>query len=348
MVKNINVYLIFIIILLIIFICYIKSSSLKIVEPLNLNHPNFLKEYPKYNFKINHDKKELTHNNSKTLKYKDINSLQSRKIMNNKNKTTEFLKQNNIPVPKTIKFINTKNNLDNLDNQLKISQLNYPLVVKPENGQQGKGVYLNHSSFEQLKETIVSKLNKYKKLTIQEQVEGINYRILIVNHKIIYVLEKPYPYVIGNGKDTIKQLIDIRNETQKRNKKFPTIYLDEKYIKSQGYTLDSVLPINQKIIITNLINSDNGSNLIIFPIDEIHKDNLDLFLKISSIIDFTICGIDFIIPDIRKSYKDIKNKGYILELNSVPAYPKYLKKNKLQKITNNIVSQLDSFFRKNN
>lgn len=340
-----NNYLLFLIIILLIYIC-IKSSSLKIIEPLNLNHPNFLKEYPKYNFKINHLKKELTHNNTKTLRYRDINIPESRKIMNNKNRTTEYLQQHNIPVPKTIKYINGNKNLQQLEYDINTAKLNYPLVVKPVNGQQGIDVYLNNSNINQIKETIKQKLSKYNQLTIQEQVNGINYRILIVNHKIIYVLEKPYPYVLGNGKSTLQQLIDKRNQIQKKNKKYPTIYLDEKFLEMQGYKLNSIIPINTKIIITNLINSDNGSNLILYPIENIHSDNIQLFLRTAEVVNFTISGLDFIIPDISKSYKEFKNRGYILELNSIPAYPKYLEKNKLENITNNIVSQLDKYFEK--
>ena len=103
--------------------------------------------------------------------------------------------QYNIPMPKSIEYhrnINDNNNFISVINK----KLNYPLVVKPVGEYQSIDVFININNEVELKEIINKLKQKYDELKIEEQVYGKLYRILIINNKIIDILERPLPYVI--------------------------------------------------------------------------------------------------------------------------------------------------------
>lgn len=314
--KTINLLLIILILIILFFITKNRKLS-SVIEGLNFDNKNFRDNFSKYG--INYDKKTkiMTRYDNQTIHKYDFNSKKSKKIMNNKMVSTLELKKLGFPVPKSINFYPKKEKFSILKQKIKNHNFKYPIVAKPVGEAQGRDVYVGIDNFDELKEKINTKLNNYNEIQIQEEVKGDDFRILVVGEKIIYVLRRIKPFVIGDGKNSIKQLIKNRNKRQIKNKDYETKLMSENYILEQGYKLTDILPKNEKIIISKTNNYHNGSELELVDISNIHQDNIIMFLDILKKIDAKIVGIDYMTDDISKSYLET---GKIIELNSNPLY----------------------------
>ena len=304
-----------VIIFLLIFMLIIINNK-PIIEKLTFNDPDFLELYPKYKLKINSFNTNLTYDNKYKLNYEDLNSKKCNQIVNNKNLTSKFLEKYNIPMPKYIKFErDIFNNLFSNNKFIKKvnTNLKYPLVVKPVSELQSKDVFINIQNSDKLRKIINKIKFKYNELKIEEFTEGKLYRILIINSKIIDILERPLPFVTGNGIKKIKELIEERNNNQLKHNKKTTHKINDNFLKSQNINLNHPVPKNKKIFITEVPSFFNGSNPIRIDIDSVHQDNKNLFLKINDLVNANISGLDFISPDLKISYKN--NNAKLIEIN---------------------------------
>ena len=259
--------------------------------------------------------------------------------MNNKNRTKEHLLKYNIPVPKSVKFSIKSDNINSFLNKID-EKLNYPLVIKPTNESQSKGVHLNITNRNDVKKIIIKLSKKYNELIIEEFVKGNLYRILIINNKIIDVIVRPFPYVIGDGKLYLNELVNKRNISQKIKKLTITTNIHYDYIKSQNININQPIPKNKKVYITRTPTIHNGCNPFRVDLNKIHNDNLNLFLKINKVLGSNISGIDYITKDIIKSYKDHNNYGFVIEVNSGPSYEIHKKTSPSKDISPEIVKQI--------
>ena len=282
----------------------------------------------KNNLEINLEKHELhiknkifTHTNSDVCDRRDCD----------KPYNSLLLKSNNIPVPKFEEFesIKTKKYIDNIIKKCKIK---YPLVVKPIDSSLGNKVFINIKDREELKNILVKKfLKKYiknsktQKIMCEEYLEGYNYRILCYKNEILDI-KKKIPLQIKADRDII--LRDLLKKINTKNKK----HIDYNYIKKQ-YKLTDKIKKGAIIIANPLSNHHQGSKLENIKINNIHIDNINLFKKINNILNYNLCGIDFIIDDIYKSYK-IQKAG-INEVNKSPDIS--LHKDKIDFIINKLL-----------
>jgi cyanophycin synthetase len=240
-----------------------------------------------------------------------FNNKKSHYTAKNKPLSNSIFQENNIPVP--YHQIITEENMNHYLNHS--NNLNYPVVLKPVDGMQGTDVNTFIKNPEQFKKILIKLLTKYNKVMLENQVYGDNYRIFVFNDTVIDVIKREQPYVIGNGMDTVYELINKKNSEQTRNNLFPTNNLDWDYIKEQGFQKDSIPESNKKIFITNTINFHNGANPVRVPINTISKDNIDLFIKAHQLIDLECSGIDYMSNDITVPY--YMNDGHIIEINDM-------------------------------
>jgi cyanophycin synthetase len=330
----------FIIILLFIFIFYLFQKHRNNIEKFSLDDELFLKVLKKNNLYIkNNDnqytiyKKNLEDDleDTEIISYNNImfNNNDIHYIAKNKNLTSKIYSDNNIPVPKY--FLITKDNIDNFYNNQKIG---YPCVLKPTDQSYGRDVFTNIQNKEQFQNILDKLISKYDNIMYEEQIYGTNYRIFIFHNKVIDIIEKQQPYVIGNGIDTIETLIDDVNNEKIKNKLFKTTMKDSdwEYIRTQGdYSKDTILEEGEKIFITLVLNLRNGAIPKRIPLSEVPSENIKLFEKTCQVLNAIVGGIDYISEDIRVPY--YVNHGAILELNSNPGI-----------ISHQIADQTDKYF----
>ena len=222
----------------------------------------------------------------------------NKNLYHTKKKQYELFEKNNIKYPRT-EYVG----LSKIDN----ITLNYPMVGKPINS--GKDV----KSFPiPDKESLLQKINDYeRKIKVQENIKGDNYRILVYKNNVISICKKNDAILIGDGVSNLETLLENYNNY---NKKYGFSTIKKSQLKQYNFE-----KIREKEELINLSkhNSINGKRWTTYDITFVHNDNIELFIRSLKALDYVYGGIDFIIPDISKSYKE-QNYG-IIEIISDPS-----------------------------
>ena len=303
---------IILILLLIILIFILLNRCLNVQENMSMRSNYLNRKLNEKGYKTDLENYAILDSNNNIIKkYPTIyfNSKNSHYIAKNKPYSNQILLENNIPTPKHMIISN------NNKNQFNDSTKYFPCVLKPVDGMQGKDVYTHIDNQKEFNEKLDLLLKKYDKIMMENLVYGNNYRIFIFNNKVMDIIEREKPFIIGNGKNSIKELINIKNEKLSNKNLFIVKYIDEKLIHGQGYRMNQILEINKKIFITNTVNFHNGANAKRILIDDVDKNNIDLFIKAHKLIGLECSGVDYMSDDISIPY--YKNNGHIIEMNDM-------------------------------
>ncbi|MDW7675157.1 MAG: cyanophycin synthetase [Bacillota bacterium] len=252
----------------------------------------------------------------------DSTSAISIDISCNKQLTKQLLMENNIPVP-------CGDVANTIDDALTIAdEIGYPVVLKPLDGNQGKGVILNVCSSKELKKNfrIAAKYNV--SVIVEKYIEGNDYRALVINDKVCAVAERRAPEVVGDGIHTIKELVEMENASEIRGngheKAQTKIRLDRvalNYLQRNNLTQFSIPQVGQIVKLRENGNISTGGSARDCT-DNIHPDNAEFAINSAKIIGLDIAGIDLITKDISKPIKEIG--GAVLEVNAVPGLRMHL------------------------
>lgn len=198
-----------------------------------------------------------------------------------------------------------------------------PIVVKPYNTNRGVGIVMNVRKPKELETAISQALQFSSHVMLQKQVEGRDYRILVIDEAIVGVLENRPPEVTGDGVSTISQLIEQANRDPLRGAKddftpLMTIPVDEPLIlalQSQGLELSSVLPAGVRLPVRLNSNDYTGGGTV-DRTDEICEENARIALQAAQCLGIDVAGIDLRCPDI--SIPLSQTGGGIIEINVLP------------------------------
>lgn len=203
-----------------------------------------------------------------------------------------------------------------------IQEKGFPVVIKPIDQSLCIGVTCNIKTFSALDKAI-DKVRKYKKFLIEEYIEGENYRITIVDGRVVAVSHRVHPNVVGDGKHSIKELIEIKNRDPRRGKtknfSLHPIKIDEfteEILKKKKITLNSVPKKMEAVVLNQRINLGAGADSI-DATDEIHPEIAELSVKVAKAFDAKLLGLDLIVPDISKAPSKT-NRAVVIEVNSYP------------------------------
>lgn len=229
--------------------------------------------------------------------------------------TKELLMNQNIPVADGGMIYNIINLLREGE------RIGYPLVIKPRYGSKGDGVIVNITTEKELVKAYNNLKDKYNELIIEKYIVGNDYRVCLVDYKVIAVSLRVPPMVIGNGKDNIKELIRKLNQDPKRGydheKQLTMVKIDSELLrclKGQGISLLSIPSEGEKISLRENANLSTGG-MAIDCTDKICKENIDICVRVAKTIGLDICGIDITTSDIAEP---IYGNGVIMEVNAAP------------------------------
>ena len=203
-------------------------------------------------------------------------------------------------------------------------KLGYPVVVKPLDGNHGRGVSINLATAEQVA-TAYAKAEESSGTVIVETFQtGSDYRILVVNGKVLAVAERVPGHVAGDGARTIQELIDEVNTDPRRGvgheKVLTRLEVDHqalRLLEEAGLTLESVPAAGQVIALRSTGNLSTGGTSI-DRTDAIHYDNRLMAERAVRALGLDVGGVDYISPDVAKSYKEVG--GAIVEINAAPGF----------------------------
>ncbi|KUK08211.1 MAG: UDP-N-acetylmuramyl tripeptide synthase, partial [Caldanaerobacter subterraneus] len=237
-------------------------------------------------------------------------------IASDKILTKKILKDHGLPVPEGDVAYNEEEAISIAE------ELGYPVVIKPYNGNQGKGVHLNISSREEVVIAYRNAKNYSDLVMVEKQIRGRHYRVLVVGEKVVAVAERIPAHVIGDGVHTVKELIEIENKNPLRGngheKPLTKITVDavsKMVLQKQGLTLDDVPRKGRKVFLRESANLSTGG-IAIDRTDEIHPHNIEIAVRAAKAIGLDIAGIDITMEDIRKPLS--ATNGAIIEINASP------------------------------
>ncbi len=239
-----------------------------------------------------------------------------------KEDTKFLLEQYEVPVPRG-EVIKTEAGLEDA-----MRKLGFPLVIKPINGNHGRGITTNIQD----KETALLAFSQAKKVSnsviVERFITGFDYRILVVNNKLVAAAKRTPAHVVGDGISTIQQLIDEVNKDPRRGygheKILTQIDVDaitHKILVEKGLTLDSVIEKGQILYVKDTANLSTGGTAEDVT-DIVHPYNVFMAERIAKIVGLDICGIDIMTTDITEPLPD--TRGAVLEVNAAPGFRMHL------------------------
>ena len=229
--------------------------------------------------------------------------------------TKKILEMNSLPVARGCKVSDT------IELLKKAEEIGYPLVLKPQFGSKGAGVCVNIKNELELIKAFSNLLLKTEDIILEEFVEGRDYRVCVVDYKVVAVSHRTPPYIIGNGKDSIKDLILEINRDERRGegheKPLTKIKLDEELdnnLKKHKLDINSILKDGEKVYLRENANLSTGG----FAEDCTHlisEENIKICERTAKALGMDICGIDISTNNIAKSLEEY---GVIIEVNAAP------------------------------
>ena len=203
-------------------------------------------------------------------------------------------------------------------------RIGYPVVLKPLSGNHGRGVSINLKTPEEV-ETGFEKAKEHGSTVIVETyLEGFDHRLLVVNGELVAAAKRVPGHVVGDGKHTIEQLVDIVNEDPRRGvgheKVLTRLEFDhqaERLLAKLGYDRNTVPEKDEMVSLRTTANLSTGGTSIDVT-DIIHPDNREMAIRSIKAIGLDIGGVDFLTNDITESYRDAG--GGICEVNAGPGF----------------------------
>jgi cyanophycin synthetase len=241
-------------------------------------------------------------------------------IAANKELTNRLLQEVGIPVPRGGVVKNVEEAVRMAD------RIAYPVVIKPLDGNHGRGVCINLKNAEEVRKmyAIAEDESRAGTVVVERYITGKDYRILVVNNQIVAVAERVPAHVIGDGKHTIEELVAITNLDPRRGvgheKILTRISLDsqaEETLQRQGLTAADV-PIEGQVVPLKQTGNMSTGGTSIDRTDDIHPDNLQMARQAAMVVGLDIAGIDFITTDIAQSVR--QTNGAIVEVNAGPGF----------------------------
>ncbi|MGH2464798.1 MAG: cyanophycin synthetase family protein, partial [Candidatus Limnocylindrales bacterium] len=241
-------------------------------------------------------------------------------IASDKSLTNKLLDSAGLPVPRSEMVDNEE------DTVAAAKRLGYPCVVKPLDGNHGRGVHLDLRSEESVRAAYQGARRESRSgdLVVETYVAGNDYRCLVIGGKVAAIAERVPASVVGDGERTIRQLVEVANADPRRGigheKVLTRIHVGDdaiELVRAQGFELDAVPAAGQRVKLALTGNMSTGGTSIDRTI-EAHPDNVEIAETAARIIGLDVAGIDFICPDIATPVRE--TGGAIVEVNAAPGF----------------------------
>jgi len=232
--------------------------------------------------------------------------------------TKALLEKNGIPVPKGAVVE------DQAELQEAIEDVGFPLVVKPVDGNHGRGITVDVTSYETAVKAFETAKQIADEVIVERSINGDDYRFLVVDYKLVAVAKRTPAMVTGDGASTIQQLTDAVNAHPDRGagheKILTQISIDAHTISllnELGLTPESVLPEGKTIYLKRTANLSTGGTATDVT-DLVHPANVFMAERIARLMRLDVCGIDLMAKDV--TLPVTRENGAVIEVNAGPGF----------------------------
>jgi cyanophycin synthetase len=240
----------------------------------------------------------------------------------NKEQTKKILNDNAIPVAKGDICI------DEEDLRNTIDRIGYPIVLKPVDGNHGKGASINVKTWEDALAGMEFAKKYGRKVIVERFITGHDFRILVIDNKMVAAAQRVPANVVGDGKHTITQLIEETNKDPRRGYGHENVLTEitvdrdtTDLLEKRGYSLESIPAKDEVVYLKSTANLSTGGTSIDIT-DMIHPENVFLAERIARVIGLDVCGIDIMAKNLTQPLKE--TGGVILEVNAAPGFRMHL------------------------
>jgi len=241
-------------------------------------------------------------------------------VAGDKELTSRLLAAAGLPVPRA-------ESVRTVDSALRVAhRIGYPVVCKPLDGNHGRGVVLDITDDDALREGFAVAQDQSRRgwVVVESHITGKDYRVLVVGGHMVAVAERVPAHVVGDGSRTVRELVDATNADPRRGvgheKVLTRITVDERaveLVRQQGVELDDVPPDGFTVKLTLTGNMSTGGISIDRTL-EAHPDNVEIAEEAARVVGLDVAGIDFICPDIAEPVREVG--GAICEVNAAPGF----------------------------
>jgi len=243
-------------------------------------------------------------------------------LAGNKRITKMMLEDNGIPVPKGTIASKLKSVVEDAE------FLGYPVVVKPLDGHHGKGVTIGVKNADELAVAFERAREHSAKVIVEKMMVGNDYRILVVDGKMIAAAHRIPAHVIGDGQHTIQELIASENKNPRRGHGHENVMtllkisdITQALLEEKGYTLETVLAEGEMFQLERTANLSTGGSAVDVT-HTVHSANKFLVERAIKIIGLDVAGMDVIAPSLETPIT--QNGGVIIEVNAAPGLRMHL------------------------
>lgn len=240
----------------------------------------------------------------------------------NKEETKRMLDMASIPVASGGICVDE----EDLENVIK--KIGFPIVIKPLDGNHGKGASINVKNMDDAKAGLAHAKNYSRRVIVEKFITGFDFRVLVIDNKLVAAALREPAHVKGDGTHSIQQLIDETNKDPRRGYGHENVLTEitvdrdtTDLLTKKGYTLDTVPAKDEIVYLKSTANLSTGGTSVDVT-DMMHPENIFLCERISRVIGLDVCGIDIMAPNLTQPLKE--NGGCILEVNAAPGFRMHL------------------------
>lgn len=240
----------------------------------------------------------------------------------NKELTKKMLDEAAIPVPSG-DLVTEPEELERV-----IRKIGYPIVLKPLDGNHGKGSSINVNDLETAKIGLQHAQKYSSRVIVEKYITGYDFRVLVINHKMVAAARRVPAHIVGDGELNIRQLIDKENLDPRRGYGHENVLTEilvdkdtNELLEKLNYTLDTIPQKGEVVYLKSTANLSTGGTSIDVT-DMIHPENVTMCERISKIVGLDVCGIDIMAENLTQPLKE--SGGAILEVNAAPGFRMHL------------------------
>ena len=240
----------------------------------------------------------------------------------NKEQTKKMLNAASIPVANGGICV-VEEDLDEI-----IRKIGYPIVIKPLDGNHGKGASINVKTREEAVDGLAYAKKYSHRVIVEKFITGYDFRVLVIDNKLVAAAKREPAHVKGDGTHTIQQLIEETNKDSRRGYGHENVLTQidvdrdtTDLLVKLNYTLETVPKKDEVVYLKSTANLSTGGTSIDVT-DMMHPENIFLCERISRVIGLDICGVDIMAENLTQPLKE--NGGCILEVNAAPGFRMHL------------------------
>jgi cyanophycin synthetase len=243
-------------------------------------------------------------------------------IAQNKELTRKLLKAVGVPVP-------DGRPVESAEEAWTVAQeIGLPVVVKPQYGNQGRGVATNLNTKEQVLAAYAAARLEEDTVMVERFAPGADYRLLVIGDRVVAAARREPAQVIGDGQRTVRELLDVVNADPRRGEdhatvlsKIPLDAVSLGVLADQGFTPDSIPPADARVLIRRNANLSTGGTATDVT-DELHPEVASRAVDAARMIGLDIAGVDFVALDISRPVEELR--GVVVEVNAAPGLRMHL------------------------